>query len=128
MISGNETITPVTPTGEDQPEPVGPAEGDAARPAASLPASDGPTIQPKYLTLKDATETVRLSAGTLKRAIRAGRLRAFKPGGKLLMRPDDLREWVEAREVTGDPMPVPVRPAQPERLIDQVLARRVESA
>jgi excisionase family DNA binding protein len=128
MTSKKETTTPVTDTGEIQPEPTGPAKGDAARPTAALPASYGPTIQPQYLTLKDATATVSLSAGTLKRAIRAGKLRAFKPGGKLLVRPEDLQGWVEKRPAKADLMPVPNRPAQTDRLIDQVLARQADSA
>jgi excisionase family DNA binding protein len=128
MTCTNETSTPATGTGEIQTEPAGPAKGDAARPAASLPASDGPTIQPQYVTLKTAAASVELSAGTLKRAIRAGKLRAFKPGGKLLIRPEDLQEWVETRPAQAIPMPVSDRPARSDSLIDQVLARRVESA
>jgi len=116
-----------TPTGDDQPEAAGPAEGDAVRSTASLPTSDGPTIQPQYLTLKDATATVGLSAGTLKRAIRAGNLRAFKPGGKLLVRPEVLQGWVETRPAQADPMPVSDRPARSDSLLQQVMARRVES-
>lgn len=128
MTSTKETSTPVTDTGEIQPEPTGPAKGDAARPTASLPTSDGPTIQPQYITLKDATAAVGLSAGTLKRAIRAGRLRAFKPGGKLLIRPEDLQQWIETRPAQADPMPVSDRPTRPDSLIDQVLVRRAEAA
>lgn len=128
MTSTNGTFTPATDTGEIQTEPAGPAEGDAARPTASLPASYGPTIQPQYVTLKEATAMVPLSAGSMKRAIKAGKLRAFKPGGKLLIRPEDLQEWVETRPAQSDPMPVSDRPARPDSLIDQVLARRAEVA
>lgn len=128
MTSTKETSTSATCTGDTQPEPAGPAKGNAVRPTASLPASDGPTIQPQYATLKVAALTVGLSTGTLKRAIKAGKLRAFKPNGKLLIRPEDLREWVEMRPAKVDPMPVPDRPAQTDRLIDQVMARRVGTA
>lgn len=100
--------------------------GEGERPS-SPSSSSVPVAQPKYVTVKEATAMVGLSAGTLKRAIKAGKLRAFKPGGKLLVRPEDLQEWVEARPVNADPMPAPNRPVQTTRLIDQVLARQVDS-
>lgn len=102
--------------------------GDEAAQPASLQSSGVPATQPKYVTLKEATAMVSLSAGTLKRAIKVGRLRAFKPGGKLLIRPEDLRQWVETRPAQSDPMPVSDRPARPDSLMDQVLARRAEAA
>lgn len=124
MASTKETSSVATDIGEVQAEPAGPAKGEAVRPTASLPAPDGPTIQPRYVTLRTAAATVELSLGTLKRAIRAGKLRAFKPGGKLLIRPEDLQQWIETRPAQADPMPVLDRPARPDSLIDQVLARR----
>lgn len=127
MTTTRQASSPATHAGENEPEPGGPAKGDAARSTASLPASDGPTIQPQYVTLKEATAMVPLSAGSMKRAIKAGKLRAFKPGGKLLIRPEDLQEWVETRPAQADPMPVSNRPARPDSLIDQVLARRAEA-
>ena len=40
-----------------------------------------------------------LSAKTVRRAIDDGRLRAFKPCGRLLIAPADVRAWLEASQV-----------------------------
>lgn len=127
MTSRDETIPSISLTRGVQPGQQARTCEVTSPSSESLPSSEGLAIQPKYITLKDATETVRLSKETLKRAIKAGNLRAFKPGGKLLLRPEDLQEWIERREAKVDPKPVPKRPEQTDRLIDQVLARRVEA-
>lgn len=102
-------------------------EGEGELPSSPSSLSV-PATQPKYVTLKEATAMVPLSAGTLKRAIRTGKLRAFKPGGKLLVRPEDLCDWVEAREAKVDPTPLSERPATQDSLMDRVLARRMDNS
>lgn len=100
------------------------ATREAAR--GALRPGDEPQTLPEYITLEKAAEAVSLSKISLKRAIKAGKLRGFKPGGKILIRPSDLRSWIEGRVAAVDPMPTPNRPAQPEGLMDQVLAQREE--
>lgn len=61
-----------------------------------------------YLTLADATEIVPVAQITLRRAIKRGDLTAYRIGGKLLIRPDDLEVWIQAHRVAS-PMPKPQR-------------------
>ncbi len=51
----------------------------------------------KYLTLAEAAKAVGCSEKSLRRAISAGSLRAYFPGGMRIcrIRPDDLAAWVE---------------------------------
>lgn len=58
---------------------------------------DGSTNE--LLTLNEAAARARLSTRTLRRALRAGRLRASQPsgrGGKLLIAVRDLEQWLFA--------------------------------
>jgi excisionase family DNA binding protein len=52
---------------------------------------------PVYLTLPEAAERARLSVSTLKRAIRAGDLRAGGTPGRVLLLPEWVDEWLSAR-------------------------------
>lgn len=119
----NREQTTSVETGQTSRQGAGSEGGGAASPDPRLD-TDGPMIQPQFITLKVAAATVGLSPITLKRAIKAGKLRAFKPAGMLLIRPKDLEDWVEARPVKAEP--ASHRPVHSEqRLIDQVLTRRV---
>lgn len=80
----------------------------------------------RYLTLTEATDRVPVSTVTIRRAIRAGELPAYKPAGRLLIRPEDLDAWVQAGRVTTDPMPQPKR--NPVSFIEQVRHDRQEAA
>lgn len=48
-----------------------------------------------YLTLTQAVEAVPFSKATLRRAIHSGDLPAYKPCGRIVVRRDQLRAWVE---------------------------------
>lgn len=81
-----------------------------------------PQPERTYLTLAEATGRVPVSQMTLRRAIKEGSLPAYKPRGKILIRPDDLEQWIQAARVIANPMPQPDR--RPDRLIDEVLEGR----
>jgi excisionase family DNA binding protein len=57
----------------------------------------------------------RCSAKTCRRAIDAGRLVAFKTAGRLLIREEDARAWIESRPVHPDRLPLPARPRAVKR-------------
>lgn len=83
-----------------------------------------------YLTLAEAVEIVPVSEITLRRAIRTGELTAFRPATKILIRPDDLKAWVESKPAArpSPPMPRPRRRTKPGSLLDRVMAEREEAA
>lgn len=62
---------------------------------------------PPYLTIDDAAALAHCDQSTLRRAIRAGSLLAFRPAQRLLFREADVREWVESRpaRVSVEPRP-----------------------
>lgn len=53
----------------------------------------------RYLTKQEAAEVVGLHPKTIEREISRGRLRAFKPAGKIRIRPADLDAWIESTAV-----------------------------
>ena len=63
---------------------------------------------PGYLTIEEVAELARCEHRSVRRAINAGRLRAFRPTRKILVREDDARSWIESRRAVGIA-------AQPER-------------
>jgi excisionase family DNA binding protein len=57
-----------------------------------------------YLTVNEAAEAARCHHNTIRRAIDAGHLVAFRPAGRILIREEDLRAWIErAPEPTKEP-------------------------
>ncbi len=56
-------------------------------------------VEHRYLTLEDATSILPVAAITLRRAIKAGELPAYRFGRRLLIRPSDLDVWIESRRV-----------------------------
>ena len=48
-----------------------------------------------YLNMKGITQYTSLSPSTVHRAIKAGKLRYFQPGRKLLFKVVDVDEWVK---------------------------------
>jgi excisionase family DNA binding protein len=69
------------------------ARTDAARNAATR-------AQSVYLTVREVAALARCEHKSVRRAIAAGRLRAFRPINKLLIRDDDARGWIEGRPTT----------------------------
>ena len=54
------------------------------------------TYDASYLTKTEAAKIVGLHPKTIEREIQRGKLRAFKPAGKIRIRPTDLDSWVES--------------------------------
>ena len=48
-----------------------------------------------YLNMKGITEYTSLSKSTIHRAIKAGKLRYFQPGRKLLFKVVDVDRWID---------------------------------
>jgi excisionase family DNA binding protein len=57
-----------------------------------------------YLTVDEAAALARCNPKTIRRAFAAGRLRAFRPAHKVLLREDDVRAWVES-QAAAEPVP-----------------------
>ena len=53
----------------------------------------------QMMGVADVASQLGLSIKTVRRAIEDGRLRAFKPCGRLLIAPADVRAWLEASQV-----------------------------
>lgn len=54
----------------------------------------------RYITLEEATTILPVAAITLRRAIKAGHLPAYRIGRRLLIKPSDFEAWIESRKVT----------------------------
>jgi excisionase family DNA binding protein len=52
---------------------------------------------PVYLTVREVAAIARCEHKSVRRAIVAGRLRAFQPTNKLLVREEDAYAWIEGR-------------------------------
>lgn len=63
-----------------------------------------------YLTVREVATMARCEHKAVRRAIAAGRLRAFRPTNRLLIREDDASAWIEGR-----PVAVTVPPSSPRR-------------
>jgi excisionase family DNA binding protein len=59
-----------------------------------------------YLTVPEVAALARCEHKTVRRAISDGRLRAFQPTHRVLIREDDAQDWIEGRAaaVAGKPM------------------------
>jgi excisionase family DNA binding protein len=60
-----------------------------------------------YLTVREVAELARCEHKAVRRAITSGRLRAFRPTNRILIRQDDARTWIEGR-------PAAIAPSQPQ--------------
>lgn len=54
----------------------------------------------RYITLEEATTILPVAAITLRRAIKAGDLPAYRIGRRLLIKPSEFDTWIESRKVT----------------------------
>jgi excisionase family DNA binding protein len=50
-----------------------------------------------YLTIEGVAKFAHCSVKTVRRAIAARELQAFKPGARLVVRQEDARKWIESR-------------------------------
>jgi excisionase family DNA binding protein len=64
-----------------------------------------------YLTVREVAELARCEHKSVRRAIAAGRLRAFQPTNRLLIREDDAYAWIE-----GWPVARTVSPSDQRRV------------
>jgi len=64
-----------------------------------------------YLTVQEVAEPARCEHKAVRRAIRQGALRAFRPAKRLLIREDDARAWIESRMVVATPTSSPALPS-----------------
>lgn len=58
-----------------------------------------PPAGPPYLTIQEVAELARCAHKAVRRAIQAGKLPAFQPAHRLLVREPDARAWIESHEV-----------------------------
>jgi excisionase family DNA binding protein len=57
-----------------------------------------------YMTVREVTAMARCEHKSVRRAISAGRLRAFRPTNKLLIREEDAEAWIEGwPAIAGSP-------------------------
>ena len=54
----------------------------------------------KGLTLTQAATRVRCSEATLSRAIKRGRLTAYRPGKLIIILQEDLIKWLQSKKIT----------------------------
>ena len=54
---------------------------------------------PSYLTVHEVAVLARCEHKRVRRAIASGQLVAFRPAGKLLIREEDARAWIEGHPV-----------------------------
>jgi excisionase family DNA binding protein len=50
-----------------------------------------------YMTIEEVAQLARCEHRSIRRAIRAGRLQAFRPARRILVREDDAHSWIESR-------------------------------
>lgn len=55
----------------------------------------------RYLTIQEVAELARCEHRSVRRAVNSGRLRAFRPTRRILVREDDARSWIESRRAVG---------------------------
>ena len=67
---------------------------------AALPCLGSLIRMTAYLTVREVATMARCEHKSVRRAIAAGRLRAFQPTNKLLIREDDACAWIEGRPVS----------------------------
>jgi excisionase family DNA binding protein len=70
-----------------------------------------------YLTVREVAELARCEHKAVRRAITDGRLRAFQPANRFLIREVDARAWIEGRLAAepAEPSSRPRRTPNPAR-------------
>ena len=74
-------------------------------------------MQAEFMSLQDVGDTLGVDVQTVRRWVKAGRLKAFRPGKDYRIREADLEEFLRTREVRPKVPPQPL-PEQAERLRD----------
>ena len=70
-----------------------------------------------YLTVREVALLARCEHKTVRRAISEGRLRAFRPAHRVLVREDDARDWIESRLAGAASEPTPARRRAGRRVV-----------
>lgn len=65
----------------------------------------GAEAEPELLTVTEAAAIAHCHPKTIRRAFTSGRLRAFRPAHRVLLREDDVRAWVESQTAVTEPAP-----------------------
>jgi excisionase family DNA binding protein len=78
-------------------------------------------VTPAYLSPKDVAELTGLSEKTIRRAYESGELAAFKPGGRVLIRADDVNVWIERHRILPTTAANGDRPSATDGLFDERL-------
>lgn len=65
-----------------------------SRPPVSLSSSQTPEIKATYLTVRDVAQYLRKSPGAIHNMVYRKQLTAYKPGGRLLFKKEDVDRWV----------------------------------
>jgi hypothetical protein len=76
---------------------------------------------PDYLTVLEVATLARCEHKRVRRAIASGQLVAFRPAGKLLVREEDARAWIERHAVHA------ARPKEPGRARSRRVAPRASA-
>jgi excisionase family DNA binding protein len=73
------------------------------------------TVTSPYLTIREVAELARCEHKAVRRAITDGRLRAFQPANRLLVREEDALTWIEGSlpAVPAEPSPQRRRTPRP---------------
>ena len=80
-----------------------PVQGVSPRKGHRREAGDREPFPTPLMTVQDVVAYTRVSDSTVRRAVRDGRLRAFKLPGGLRFRFEDVNAWVESCAVEPDP-------------------------
>jgi len=83
-----------------------------------------------YLSVQEVADRLGVSVFTIRRYIRAGKLRAVKLDGVYRLSHDDLSDFLKSREIGGEPgLPGAAEPTPPaRRAADDVSAPTTSSA
>jgi excisionase family DNA binding protein len=89
----------------DRPRPDRPRRRRAARREPRHDSRQGQVeiVSVSCLTVQEVAQLARCEHKTVRRAIHGGALTAYKPAGRLLIREDDARTWIEGCRVAHAP-------------------------
>lgn len=84
----------------------------------------------RLLTIPEVAERVRLAKQTVRHAVTAGELRAYKFGREYRVRAEDADAWIESHlvAVDGTRQPVPLKRGNSQQTAFGEVARQMESA
>jgi len=69
-----------------------------------------------YMTVEEVAQLARCEHRSVRRAIRSGRLQAFRPARRILVREDDARGWIESSPAHAQDAQPPRRQRSPQTI------------